>query len=49
MAGARVIPLMYNDTDQHLLELTEQINGVLYPGGGVNLNYDNGTLTEYSR
>ena len=49
MAGARVIPLMYNDTDEHLIDLTSQINGVIYPGGGTNLTYKNGSLTEYSR
>ena len=49
MAGARVIPLMYNDTDEHLVDLVSQINGVMYPEGGTNLIYKNGSLTEYSR
>ena len=30
MAGARVIPLMYNDTDEHLIDLVSQINGVIH-------------------
>ena len=49
MAGARVVPLMYNDTDENLIKIVSQINGVIYPGGAVNLINKNGTLTEYSR
>ena len=29
MGGARVIPLMYNDTDENLIDLASQINGVI--------------------
>ena len=49
MAGARVIPLMYNDTGENLVDLVSQINGVIYHGDGVELNYKNGSQTEYSR
>ena len=49
MDGARVIPLMYNDTDANLIDFVSQINGVLYPRGGTELTYQNGTLTDFSR
>ena len=40
---------MYYDTDENLVDLTSQINGVIYPRGGVELNCKNGSQTEYSR
>ena len=49
MAGARVIPLNWNDTDEHLLDLVTQINGVIYPGGETILLNDDGSYTDYAR
>ena len=49
MAGARVIPLNCNDTDEHLLDLVSQINGVIYPGGETILLNDDGSYTDYAR
>ncbi|XP_077057686.1 gamma-glutamyl hydrolase [Siphateles boraxobius] len=36
-AGARVIPLMINRTEDEYTRLFKSINGVLFPGGGVSL------------
>lgn len=36
-AGARVIPLMINRTEEEYIRLFKSINGVLFPGGGVSL------------
>lgn len=36
-AGARVVPLMINKSDDEYRKLFKSINGVLFPGGGVNL------------
>lgn len=36
-AGARVVPLMINKTDDEYTRLFKSINGVLFPGGGVSL------------
>ena len=49
MAGARVIPLNCNDTDENLINLVTQINGVIYPGGETILLNDDGSYTDYAR
>jgi gamma-glutamyl hydrolase len=36
-AGARVVPVHYDSTDEELAALFGQINGVLLPGGGADL------------
>uniref|UniRef100_A0A8C2EMC6 folate gamma-glutamyl hydrolase n=1 Tax=Cyprinus carpio TaxID=7962 RepID=A0A8C2EMC6_CYPCA len=36
-AGARVVPLMINKSDDEYRRLFKSINGVLFPGGGVSL------------
>uniref|UniRef100_A0A671K7Z0 folate gamma-glutamyl hydrolase n=1 Tax=Sinocyclocheilus anshuiensis TaxID=1608454 RepID=A0A671K7Z0_9TELE len=36
-AGARVVPLMINKSDDEYRKLFKSINGVLFPGGGVSL------------
>ncbi|CAM4532743.1 unnamed protein product [Leuciscus chuanchicus] len=36
-AGARVIPVMINKTEDEYKRLFKSINGVLFPGGGVSL------------
>jgi len=36
-AGARVVPIHYDSTDDELAALFGQINGVLLPGGGADL------------
>ncbi|XP_077979641.1 gamma-glutamyl hydrolase-like [Glandiceps talaboti] len=36
-AGARVVPIFVNQTDQYYQHLFNSINGVLFPGGDVNL------------
>ncbi|XP_051757273.1 gamma-glutamyl hydrolase [Ctenopharyngodon idella] len=36
-AGARVVPLMINKTDDEYTRLFKSINGVLFPGGGASL------------
>uniref|UniRef100_A0A8C6WNB4 folate gamma-glutamyl hydrolase n=1 Tax=Neogobius melanostomus TaxID=47308 RepID=A0A8C6WNB4_9GOBI len=37
-AGARVIPVMINQTEEEYTALFHSINGVLFPGGGVSVN-----------
>lgn len=48
-AGARVVPIHHTDSDEQILTLLSQINGVVFPGGGTDLNNEDGSLTEYSR
>lgn len=36
-AGARVVPVMINQTDEEYKALFSSINGILYPGGGVSI------------
>lgn len=36
--GAQVVPLPLDQPDQYYLNLYEQLNGVLFPGGGVYFN-----------
>ena len=40
-AGARVVPLIMNETDEQLLDKVAHLNGVVLPGGGGNY-YDHG-------
>ena len=35
-AGARVVPLIWNEPDEILMEKLSMINGVLFPGGDGN-------------
>ena len=37
-SGARVVPIMNDLSEDEILKLFKSINGVLFPGGGVNLN-----------
>ncbi|XP_019730977.1 gamma-glutamyl hydrolase isoform X2 [Hippocampus comes] len=36
-AGARVVPIMINQTDEEYRRLFKSINGVLFPGGGASI------------
>jgi gamma-glutamyl hydrolase len=36
-AGARVVPIMYDMTEQELQDRFRAINGLLLPGGGADL------------
>jgi gamma-glutamyl hydrolase len=33
-SGAKVVPILYNETDDETLEKLERLDGVLFPGGG---------------
>ena len=46
--GAQVIPIFHTDSDEQILELMTQINGVIFPGGGALLITDTGELTPLS-
>jgi len=35
--GGRVVPIFYDSTQAELLSIFNQINGVLFPGGGANI------------
>jgi gamma-glutamyl hydrolase len=39
--GARVIPILYQDSKEVILDKLSKVNGVLYPGGGGDY-YDQG-------
>ena len=39
-AGARVVPLMYDQSDEALQKLLGSVNGVLFTGGGLSLAAD---------
>lgn len=41
MAGAQVVPIFYKSTEAELKNQLSQINGVLFPGGGMALNIKN--------
>lgn len=41
MAGAQVVPIFYKSTQADLKLLLSQINGVVFPGGGMELNISN--------
>ncbi|XP_051531684.1 gamma-glutamyl hydrolase isoform X2 [Myxocyprinus asiaticus] len=43
-AGARVVPVMINKSEEEYTQLFKSINGVLFPGGGVSLK-----SSEYSK
>nr|XP_006113705.1 gamma-glutamyl hydrolase [Pelodiscus sinensis] len=43
-AGARVVPIRLNRTEEEYDQIFQSINGVLFPGGGVDLK-----TSEYSR
>lgn len=47
--GAMVVPIFHTSPDSEILDLIDQINGVVYPGGSTELITDDGTLTEFSR
>lgn len=38
MSGAQVVPLFYTHTQTQLKEILEQINGVLFPGGAMDID-----------
>ena len=39
MAGARVVPIKYHDTQENLLKAFQSINGLIYPGGADIINH----------
>jgi gamma-glutamyl hydrolase len=41
MSGAQVVPVFYNTTEDNLLKLLSQINGVLFPGGDAEIDISN--------
>jgi gamma-glutamyl hydrolase len=48
-SGAMVIPLIMSKSEDEILSLLDQINGVLFPGGGIPLYQDeDGTLNTYA-
>ncbi|CAI2370932.1 unnamed protein product [Moneuplotes crassus] len=48
-AGARVAPIIWRDSDEHILNLVPKLNGVLFPGGSTPFRNRDGSLTEHSR
>ena len=41
MGGAQVVPIFYKSSQAELKLLLSQINGVLFPGGGMEFNINN--------
>ena len=48
-AGARAVPIRYNDTDEEILKTVSSLNGFLFPGGSMKLIEKDNNLTEYTR
>lgn len=49
MAGARVVPIFYNSTDEMLYTTLAKINGVLFTGGMTELtDKHTGEFTTYT-
>ena len=49
MAGARVMPIMYDESDTVTTTKLSQINGVLFPGGATDLINSDLTYTDYMK
>ena len=49
MAGARVVPIVYDQPADQIQKLLEGINGVLFPGGGASLQPDSPFFQSASR
>ncbi|KAJ6244881.1 protease family c26 gamma-glutamyl hydrolase [Anaeramoeba flamelloides] len=39
-SGGRAYPIKYDSTETEILDILSHVNGVLFPGGGVDLNED---------
>jgi len=48
-AGARVVPIIWRDSDEKILNLVPKLNGALFPGGATALKNEDGSLTEHAR
>ncbi|CAI2371311.1 unnamed protein product [Moneuplotes crassus] len=48
-AGARAVPIVWRDSDEDILDLVQNLNGALFPGGSTALRNEDGSLTEHSR
>lgn len=48
-AGARVVPIVWRDSDEEIEALVAKLNGILMPGGGTLLKNEDGSLTEYTQ
>lgn len=46
-AGSFAVPIRYDISDEDLYPLLKQINGVFMTGGGLDIMYPNGTLSQY--
>jgi hypothetical protein len=55
-AGARVLPIKYDLSDEEIFKFMDKVNGILLPGGGTELTFDKddkkekfGNLTNYGK
>ena len=46
--GARVVPLIFEESDEATLYKLDRLNGVLLAGGGIVLQNDDGSPTPYT-
>lgn len=46
-AGSFAVPIRYDISDEDLYPLLNQINGVFLTGGGLDIMFPNGTLSQY--
>ena len=47
-SGGRVIPIKYDSSFDDLRETFNSLNGILFPGGKIQLRSDNGEFTQYA-
>lgn len=48
-AGARVVPIVWRDSDEDILNLVSKLNGAVFPGGAIAFKNEDGSLSEYGR
>lgn len=39
-AGAQVVPIFYKSSQEELVDILSQLNGVLFPGGNITIDVD---------
>ena len=47
-AGARAVPIFHTDSDKDIENLLNKLNGVIIPGGGVDIQNKDGSPTDFT-
>lgn len=48
-SGGRVIPIKYDSTFEEINQTFKSLNGLLFPGGKIQLRNENGEFTQYAK